>query len=703
MASRQQFASLSNFTLAFQRVVRGQNREYKAFFRHLFPSYQIALKENLEDLLEDVRRGSYRPSPATCIFQPKKSGILRPLRLLALQDQIVYQAIANVLANAFRRDQEEHGLRKTFGALISRKDSLFFYRSWKKSYRHFDSAIRNAYKSGNSFIADFDLVSFYELIDHKLLRQLLERRIHSPRMIDLLFRCLEKWTENEWGIWLHHGIPQGPEPSAFLAECVLLDFDRMRFKGVVYFRYVDDIKLMAKDEVPVRKALLRLDISSKHLGLVPQAQKIECRHVKSLDELRKSLPSNLLSVSSQGSVTTATQTRLERLFRASIRKDEGVWTIVDQTKFKFSLCRMNPKRQILRRVAQILPHRPDLSWFFAHYFKKFPSDHEVAEILLSALRSDPTYDASAANYIDAMDVCEPATETKEYRRVIHTAQTRSEEKSIVLTIAAVSFRGRREKPASALRLIAKQEDTLSRSILLHRLFGADLRAPFATSAAQIFLQEELTSPDGNLARYCASRLIGLWPSSESTWMKQKGVHPAVKILLKSVGLRKRGPKKTGVLDIFFKEKHRINISISWRTALGADWRDAENRCIRLQEFEIGDPSSWVLMLDTFNELLLQNFSRKHPSTATAFRKATGGKPHPNIGTWLNNPALATALPQGQAWFKEVHDVRVKTDLAHAKSKKGVRTKPVSYMRRDQLKRRAQMAWAELLKEWKSIL
>jgi len=121
MASRQQFTSLSNFKLAFQRVFRGQNRKYKAFFRHLFPSYQIALQENLEDLLHDIRLGGYRPSPATCIFQPKKSGILRPLRLLALQDQIVYQAIANVLANTFRRYQQEYGLRKTFGALLSSK------------------------------------------------------------------------------------------------------------------------------------------------------------------------------------------------------------------------------------------------------------------------------------------------------------------------------------------------------------------------------------------------------------------------------------------------------------------------------------------------------------------------------------------------------------------------------------------------------
>ena len=159
--------------------------------------------------------------------------------------------------------------------------------------------------------------------------------------------------------------------------------------------------------------------------------------------------------------------------------------------------------------------------------------------------------------LDAMDVCEPAAGTKEYRLVIHTAESRSEEKSIVLTIAAVSFRGRREKAANALRLIARQEDPLSRGILLHRLFGADLRAPFTTSAAQAFMQKEVMSTDGNLARYCASRLIGLWPSSESTWMKQKGINSTVKILLKSVGLRKRGPTKVGVLDIFSKRSTEL--------------------------------------------------------------------------------------------------------------------------------------------------
>src|ERR1035438_3018065 len=97
MAFPHSFISMANFELAFTRVVRGQNKEYKNLFRHLYPSYQLGLHDNLQDLIDDIKHGHYKPSPATVVFQPKKSGILRPLRLLTLQDQIVYQAIANVI------------------------------------------------------------------------------------------------------------------------------------------------------------------------------------------------------------------------------------------------------------------------------------------------------------------------------------------------------------------------------------------------------------------------------------------------------------------------------------------------------------------------------------------------------------------------------------------------------------------------------
>jgi Reverse transcriptase (RNA-dependent DNA polymerase) len=244
MGYSQRFISLSNFGLAFDRIVRGQNKDYKAFFQHLFPSYQVGLKANLQDLISDIKRGRYEPSPPSIVFQPKKTGVFRPLRLLTLQDEVVYQAIANIIAIAFKPEQDKYALKQCYGALVNEKADQFFFRGWKECYRAFDREIVKKFKAGRDFVADFDLVSFYELIDHKLLENVLRRRVKDLELLELLCRCLEKWAENHRGVQLHHGIPQGPEPSAFLAECVLFSFDAIRFKDVSYLRYIDDIKLM---------------------------------------------------------------------------------------------------------------------------------------------------------------------------------------------------------------------------------------------------------------------------------------------------------------------------------------------------------------------------------------------------------------------------------------------------------------------------
>jgi hypothetical protein len=182
------------------------------------------------------------------------------------------------------------------------------------------------------------------------------------------------------------------------------------------------------------------------------------------------------------------------------------------------------------------------------------------------------------------------------------------------------------------------------------------------------------------------------------------VNRSVKLLLLALGLRRRAPRKLGVLDVFFRQKMGILIRITWRKALGSDWRDAERRCVRLQRLQLGDRSAWVLMLDTFNELLLYCFSRRHPGLLARFRQLSGRNLHPDLGTWVNEPALASVLPKNIQWWRDVHSTRVKADLAHAKAKKtGVRTRPVDFKKADTLWKRAQGAWAELINEWVKFL
>src|SRR5205823_4045236 len=105
---------------------------------------------------------------------------------------------------------------KSFGAILAGPGSKFFFGSWKKGYREFNRVITAAFNRGNVYVADFDLVSCYELIDHNLLRSCVANRVKSQELLTLLGSCLAGWTTNSVGRHLRHGLPQGPEASAFL-------------------------------------------------------------------------------------------------------------------------------------------------------------------------------------------------------------------------------------------------------------------------------------------------------------------------------------------------------------------------------------------------------------------------------------------------------------------------------------------------------
>lgn len=141
-----EFSVLTNFEVAWERIVRGSNTEYKTFFSYRYSSYRFGQQTILEDLLSEFRGGRYRPSPATAVYFPKATRILRPITLLSLNDQVVYQAIANVVANRFYASLTPYCGTKTFGALYGGRNSLFFYRPWKKAYRTFNSEIRQEHK-----------------------------------------------------------------------------------------------------------------------------------------------------------------------------------------------------------------------------------------------------------------------------------------------------------------------------------------------------------------------------------------------------------------------------------------------------------------------------------------------------------------------------------------------------------------------------
>lgn len=288
--------SLANLRRAYRWLLSNPEYRYKNLFRDSYSAYAISSEMNLHHLRDALGHHRFEPSHASKIFVPKPSGVLRPITLLTVEDQIVYQACVNVIADCLKPLTKQRYRKRIFNHLYAGKRSKFFYLKWQDSYRMFGDTVRRLVNQGYVHAADFDLTSFYDSIDHNVLRHFLTHLGIELELTNFLLHCLQVWTSSTWNtstsiIYLGHGIPQGPLSSGMLSEAVLMHIDKIGESGgrTRYLRYVDDIKLYAMNEAHLRQKLIALDIGSNEIGLFPQTSKINIHRIKDAEEEIKSV------------------------------------------------------------------------------------------------------------------------------------------------------------------------------------------------------------------------------------------------------------------------------------------------------------------------------------------------------------------------------------------------------------------------------
>src|ERR1700690_2897573 len=89
--------SEDNLRKAWRWLNANTDSYYKGFFRNIYRAYAIAAEENLKDLHKRLKSDQFEPTHSMKIYLPKKSGIQRIYTLLAIEDQIVYQALINIV------------------------------------------------------------------------------------------------------------------------------------------------------------------------------------------------------------------------------------------------------------------------------------------------------------------------------------------------------------------------------------------------------------------------------------------------------------------------------------------------------------------------------------------------------------------------------------------------------------------------------
>jgi len=279
------YFSADNLKLAYYRIVCWPERLVKDRFG--IHAFGAQLDKNVKQLSEKLISGKYSPQRGFKYYEPKSSGTQRTKTLLMIEDALVYQAIANVIAARNYELLAEHD-DFVFGSvlmpdtkqgteLLNQDNSkYFFFKFWKSLFVRFkDSVIKAIEQDKATHKFETDITGFFDSIPHyNLLLTLSTHFGVEDEILDLLSVCLNAWSGTKESSTPGVGITQGPQPSYLLANLLLYPLDKQLIsEAFKYYRYMDDIKIYGYSESELRNVLVHIDNYLKGHGLSINSKK----------------------------------------------------------------------------------------------------------------------------------------------------------------------------------------------------------------------------------------------------------------------------------------------------------------------------------------------------------------------------------------------------------------------------------------------
>lgn len=304
---------------------------------------------------------------------PKGDLLTRAGTLMSLPDRVAYHALCASFAHTVEGVLDGC----VFSSRLNPRSGADFFSGGLRQWTAFQEAVKSSSSVGK-WIVETDLVSYFETISHEVLFRDLDAIGVDRKVTGTVRRMLREWRRSSG-----HGLPIGCDASRLLGNFYLARVDEvMRREGYDYFRYMDDVRIVAATEIDAVGALRRFEVLCRERALIVSSAKTKIEEVLAG---RPSAPDEIAMADyffREG--FSHARVVLRKLFRDALAEKQ---TKVKHAKFALVRLGSLVDRGVLRRLIERLDKLSAASPESAFYLRSFISERRVQAALSKFLGS----------------------------------------------------------------------------------------------------------------------------------------------------------------------------------------------------------------------------------------------------------------------------------------------------------------------------
>lgn len=242
------------------------------------------LEENLQKLVDEAKSGTYRAPPVRRVLIPKGDGTkTRPIGIPTFADKVLQRAVAMLLEPVYEQ------------VFV---DFSYGFRPGRSPHDALDDLQRTFWGMGGGWLLEADLSSFFDTLDHKVLRDMLRQRVTDGVVVRLVGKWLRAGVLDGGVVTRQRtGTPQGGVISPLLANIYLHEVIdtwwvrdvQPRLRGQAHLvRFADDFVVMFANREDAHRVQAVLPKRCARYGLTLHPDKT--RLVRFRKPPRKMLP-----------------------------------------------------------------------------------------------------------------------------------------------------------------------------------------------------------------------------------------------------------------------------------------------------------------------------------------------------------------------------------------------------------------------------